>query len=970
VQERHDIFVRAHAPLPSKKKQWRKRSAIWPEYALIFDTETTLDPTQKLTLGCFRRCRLISEKYRCIEEGLFHADAATASDVRVLRQYVGKPLNVPNTERFPPQIKLRLMTRTSFISRVFWRSVRSGDLIVGFNLPFDLSRLAVKHAHARKGGWSLVLSLRKSRKTGEMEINPERPRIVVTSLNSKMAFIKLSSNRHRDEWPNESRFLDLRTTTWALRNESFSLERACKAFNVPGKLKHKPTGKLTPDEIKYCREDVAATNRLLNAVRIEFEQHPINLNPDGAYSPASIAKAYLSAMNIARPKGHFKVSGKAHGIAMQSYYGGRAECRIRKTPVPVVHTDFTSQYPTVNALLGNWSLLKANGVRFEQCTDAARRLLSNLKLADLFEPTFWKRLSFFVLIKPDDDILPVRTVYNGRTQNIGINYLRSKKPVWYAGPDAVASVLLTGKTPRVLKAVRMVPVGQQKFLQRTNLGGMVPIDPQADDFFVRVIEQKSRYKRSNKSLANFLKVLGNSGSYGLFVQVDSETRNRAVEIRVFSGEDSYKMSSGYVEKPGPWYFPPLASLITAGGRMLLAMLEQCVADAGGSYLFCDTDSMCMVASKKGGPVPCVGGKDSLRGKEAIRALSINQVKSIAKRFNRLNPYDPSQVPNILKIEDVNFVDSDPKKPDRQLFGYAIAAKRYALYLQKGKDILIVKASGHGLGYLFAPKENVTGGDENGEDTNEAPEWVLEAWDWLLRKELGFRLKEPSWLELPAMMRMAMTSPNVMRTSRPEWLAPFNFFFFPLLSDLGGYPAGFDRSNFKFITPPESDRRKWKTLEGVNLLDVLGGRIYRISMVPDIKQRNVVPESMRIILRQYLKHPEAKSIAPDGTACVGSTQGLLQRASILAGEIVPVGKETDRRWEQGEDPSLVDFKVHEFRKPSKMVMAEPSDRKRWKKIGVRRLIRKSGLSQKAVYAIINGQPVRLSTLATFRRAIDS
>ena len=970
MQERHDIFVRAHAPLPSKKKQWRKRSAIWPEYALIFDTETTLDPTQKLTLGCFRRCRLISEKYRCIEEGLFHADAATASDVRVLRQYVGKPLNVPNTERFPPQIKLRLMTRTSFISRVFWRSVRSGDLIVGFNLPFDLSRLAVKHAHARKGGWSLVLSLRKSRKTGEMEINPERPRIVVTSLNSKMAFIKLSSNRHRDEWPNESRFLDLRTTTWALRNESFSLERACKAFNVPGKLKHKPTGKLTPDEIKYCREDVAATNRLLNAVRIEFEQHPINLNPDGAYSPASIAKAYLSAMNIARPKGHFKVSGKAHGIAMQSYYGGRAECRIRKTPVPVVHTDFTSQYPTVNALLGNWSLLKANGVRFEQCTDAARRLLSNLKLADLFEPTFWKRLSFFVLIKPDDDILPVRTVYNGRTQNIGINYLRSKKPVWYAGPDAVASVLLTGKTPRVLKAVRMVPVGQQKFLQRTNLGGMVPIDPQADDFFVRVIEQKSRYKRSNKSLANFLKVLGNSGSYGLFVQVDSETRNRAVEIRVFSGEDSYKMSSGYVEKPGPWYFPPLASLITAGGRMLLAMLEQCVADAGGSYLFCDTDSMCMVASKKGGPVPCVGGKDSLRGKEAIRALSINQVKSIAKRFNRLNPYDPSQVPNILKIEDVNFVDSDPKKPDRQLFGYAIAAKRYALYLQKGKDILIVKASGHGLGYLFAPKENVTGGDENGEDTNEAPEWVLEAWDWLLRKELGFRLKEPSWLELPAMMRMAMTSPNVMRTSRPEWLAPFNFFFFPLLSDLGGYPAGFDRSNFKFITPPESDRRKWKTLEGVNLLDVLGGRIYRISMVPDIKQRNVVPESMRIILRQYLKHPEAKSIAPDGTACVGSTQGLLQRASILAGEIVPVGKETDRRWEQGEDPSLVDFKVHEFRKPSKMVMAEPSDRKRWKKIGVRRLIRKSGLSQKAVYAIINGQPVRLSTLATFRRAIDS
>jgi hypothetical protein len=164
-----------------------------------------------------------------------------------------------------------------------------------------------------------------------------------------------------------------------------------------------------------------------------------------------------------------------------------------------------------------------------------------------------------------------------------------------------------------------------------------------------------------------------------------------------------------------------------------------------------------------------------------------------------------------------------------------------------------------------------------------------------------------------MMRMAMTSPNVMRTSRPEWLAPFNFFFFPLLFDLGGYPRGFDKSNFKFITPFESNRKKWKTLEGVNLLDVLEGRTYRISMIPSVKQRNVVPESMRIILRQYLRHPEAKSLAHDSSGCVGTTQGLLSRVSIVAGDIVPVGKETDCRWEQGEDPSLVDFKVHQFRK---------------------------------------------------------
>jgi hypothetical protein len=97
--------------------------------------------------------------------------------------------------------------------------------------------------------------------------------------------------------------------------------------------------------------------------------------------------------------------------------------------------------------------------------------------------------------------------------------------------------------------------------------------------------------------------------------------------------------------------------------------------------------------------------------------------------------------------------------------------------------------------------------------------------------------------------------------------------------------------------------------------------------------------------------------------------LLRRASIVAGAVVPIGKETDRRWEQGDDLSLVDFTVKEFRKTAKMVITDASDRNRWKKVGVRYAMRKSGLSQKAVYAILNGESVRPSTLATFRRAID-
>jgi hypothetical protein len=98
------------------------------------------------------------------------------------------------------------------------------------------------------------------------------------------------------------------------------------------------------------------------------------------------------------------------------------------------------------------------------------------------------------------------------------------------------------------------------------------------------------------------------------------------------------------------------------------------------------------------------------------------------------------------------------------------------------------------------------------------------------------------------------------------------------------------------------------------------------MSPTGRQNKVIPESFRIILRQYLGKPEVKSLAPDGTPCIGTTQGLLRRTKIVAGRLIPVGKETDRHWEQGEDPSKLDFEVHEYGKRGKMVVADPSDRK--------------------------------------------
>jgi hypothetical protein len=119
----------------------------------------------------------------------------------------------------------------------------------------------------------------------------------------------------------------------------------------------------------------------------------------------------------------------------------------------------------------------------------------------------------------------------------------------------------------------------------------------------------------------------------------------------------------------------------------------------------------------------------------------------------------------------------------------------------------------------------------------------------------------------------------------------------------------------------------------------------------------------------LRHPEAKSLAPDGTACVWNTVGLLKRASIVAGDVVPIGKETDRHWEQGEDPSLLDFRVKQFRDAKKKIVADVSDRNKWRKAGVRYSARKTGLSPNTVQDILNGVPVKTSTMAIFVRAME-
>jgi len=151
-----------------------------------------------------------------------------------------------------------------------YTAIQADAAIVAFNLPFDLSRLAVEYRVARGAGgrgWSFVVFRYKHPKSKRLLPNSYRPRLQLRPKDSKAAFIRLAGG-DMDQPYKLGRFLDLKTLVWALRNASMSLEGACHEFKVPGKLDHTPSGRVTKAEIDYCLQDVRATVALLNALLV------------------------------------------------------------------------------------------------------------------------------------------------------------------------------------------------------------------------------------------------------------------------------------------------------------------------------------------------------------------------------------------------------------------------------------------------------------------------------------------------------------------------------------------------------------------------------------------------------------------------------------------------------------------------------------------------------------------------------
>lgn len=783
-----EIFVRAYVPpkptsRPTKK---HRRQAGPSKFTLVFDTETTTDPSQRFRFGGFQ----FREGDAIHTTGIFY-DPDTLSPAEEILIHA-----------FAKQHDLECMTVAAFVDDVFYGM--AFDLrarIVGFNLPFDLSRLAVDHGSARgkmKGGYSLRLSA-----------DPWKPRVQVKHLSSRAAFIQFAAQRKRtdnrrtrksDQPPvRRGAFVDLKTIAAALTSRSFSLGSLAKFLKIETQKaetdEHGNT--LTPEYLSYAMQDVQVTWEAYVELKQRFEEHGLTLSEvSQILSEAGLGKAYLKEMGIRTWRDlQPNFPEEIVGAILSTYFGGRAEVHIRRVPTRVLYCDFLSMYPTVCTLMRLWPFVIADAMNHRDSTAETSAWLTSATPADLRKPENWLRLTTLVQIKPDGDILPVRARYeppatakgNGASSTtIGLNHLCYDGLLWFTLADCLASKFLSGKSPEVVRAVTFEAGKPQPNLKAVRIAGKhgPSIAPYTDDAYRHLIDHRSRIKELMEAAIGAerdrldseqyaLKILANSTSYGIFIEVNVEDLDQKERRDChFGGDKPFPIGTMVSEKPGSYFHPLLGTLITGAARLMLALTERAIVDAGLDWAFCDTDSMAIAK-------PIGMGE----------AEFIDRAKAVCDWFLPLNPYE--QKGPLLKIEEANFaIGSRDIVP---LHCLAISSKRYALFNLNAIGLPIIrKASAHGLGHLLDPYAENEAPSAIPEPSAKLSEigvrrWQYDLWFQVIRaaytdKPAVVPLDYHRSLRNPAVSRYAATTPALLtwfkgyNASRPyfEQVKPFGF----------------------------------------------------------------------------------------------------------------------------------------------------------------------------------------------------
>jgi hypothetical protein len=339
-------------------------------------------------------------------------------------------------------------------------------------------------------------------------------------------------------------------------------------------------------------------------------------------SPAALPDRLLASFGVRAPLDMWRLSEAELEHWAETFHGGRcdAEPRLFGRPFTAVTADVKSCYPLMGHRLGWWRMMTAARVRRRDVATALRedaeRAAEDPSLA--LDPQLWRHFGVtLVEVEADGERFPVALDDprrpDGRLEVVSV---RSRgRTLFYAWPDVLAAAVLSGRAPRIVAATRYEAVGRQKLRPRVPVLPELAVDAEVDPVLALVAARSRAKERGDRLLAGELRVVANALVFGLASRTD---------------EEWVKVSGKWIraERPGPWSCFPLASSVTAGARLLLAVLERMVSDAGGLVGYMDTDSAIIPASPKGGKLTLVNGSTA-------RELAWPEVDAVLARFERL-----------------------------------------------------------------------------------------------------------------------------------------------------------------------------------------------------------------------------------------------------------------------------------------------------------------------------------------------
>jgi len=306
------------------------------------------------------------------------------------------------------------------------------------------------------------------------------------------------------------------------------------------------------------------------------------------------------------------------------------------------------------------------------------------------------------------------------------------------------------------------------------------------------------------------------------------------------------------EEFGRYFNPILATMLTSGARLMLAMVEAWLQQHGGYYAFCDTDSM---------------------------AVSPRHWKPLQAFFQSLNPYDSTEP--LFKLE---YDDRDEKGQLLDLWFYGISAKRYVLYRIVNAEPSIVKDgwSSHGLGHLLHTSRE-------DEDDDARSNWEKELWTRIIKCANGELSEEElceKYSDKYAVTKYAVTTPHLHRRlceiNRQKdirrQVKPFNFVLIGQAAESG--PDG------EPIHPVTRFTKRAEEAPFQPFIDYVTGKRYTSGS-------QLYWKPLSTIVREYLNHPEAKFENGDRTGKMKRRHLHIQKGSIHY-----IGKEADKIEETG------------------------------------------------------------------------